>query len=89
MDSEGLRSLGIATIGQRLLILKAIYLVKLAQNITFNEDDYIPLCLSNPSHEYSYLRTKVISAEAPERVDEISLEKLHSVIKDQGEILLF
>jgi len=35
------------------------------------------------------LKTMVRSAEAPERVDNISIEKLHSVIKDQGEILLF
>ena len=44
---DGLKSLGIATIGQRLSILKAIYLVKLAQNISFNEDDYVPPCSSN------------------------------------------
>ena len=47
VDLEGLKALGIATIGQRLSILKAIYLVKLAQNLTFNEDDYIPPCSSN------------------------------------------
>lgn len=46
VDLEGLKSLGIATIGQRLSILKAIYLVKLAQNVLFNEDDYIPPCSS-------------------------------------------
>lgn len=67
MDLEVLKSLGIATIGQRLSILKAIYLVKLAQNIPFNQDDYIP-----PS-------------ETPERVDNISTEKLHSLIKDQAQ----
>ncbi|KAF8817502.1 hypothetical protein BYT27DRAFT_7247376 [Phlegmacium glaucopus] len=67
VDLEGLKSLGIATIGQRLSILKAIYLVKLAQSIPINEDDYIP-----PS-------------ETSERVDNISTEKLHSVIKDQAQ----
>ena len=35
------------------------------------------------------LKLKVISAEAPERVVDISPEKLHTVIKDQGKILLF
>jgi protein STE50 len=42
VDSEGLKSLGIVSIGQRLSILKAIYHVKLAQNMTFDDEDYIP-----------------------------------------------
>jgi protein STE50 len=47
VDLEGLKSLGIVTIGQRLSILKAIYHVKLAQNMTFDDDDYIPPCSCN------------------------------------------
>lgn len=38
--------------------------------------------------QFLLLKTKVLSAAAPERVDNISAEKLHSIIKDQGGILL-
>ncbi|KAI0272472.1 hypothetical protein BC834DRAFT_348745 [Gloeopeniophorella convolvens] len=39
---EDLKEIGIATVGQRLAILKAIYLVKLAHEIPFEPDHYIP-----------------------------------------------
>ena len=41
------------------------------------------------THELSYLKVKVLSAEAPERVVDVSTEKLHTIIKDQGKISLF
>lgn len=44
MTSEDLRSLGVSAIGQRLSILKAIYLVKLAHSVPLEEDDYVPPC---------------------------------------------
>ncbi|KAH9479495.1 Protein STE50 [Psilocybe cubensis] len=69
LDSDGLKSLGITTIGQRLAILKAIYQVKLAQNVPIQEHHYVP-----PS-------------EAPERVENINVEKLHSIVKDQAQRL--
>ena len=59
VDLEGLKSLGIVTIGQRLSILKSIYHVKLAQNMTFSEDDYIPPCSSDiVTHKFSYLKRR-------------------------------
>ncbi|KAF8817501.1 hypothetical protein BYT27DRAFT_7074375 [Phlegmacium glaucopus] len=69
LDSEGLKSLGITSIGQRLSILKSIYLVKLAHDVPMDEDHYVP-----PS-------------EAPERVENISIEKLHSIVKTQAQRL--
>ncbi|KAI0305899.1 hypothetical protein B0F90DRAFT_1808478 [Multifurca ochricompacta] len=39
---EDLKEIGIATVGQRLAILKAIYLIKLAHDIPFEPDHYIP-----------------------------------------------
>ena len=42
MDADTLKSVGIATIGQRLNILKAVYMIKLAQNVPFEQDDYVP-----------------------------------------------
>ncbi len=41
---EDLKEIGIATVGQRLAILKAIYLIKLAHEIPFEPDNYIPPC---------------------------------------------
>ncbi|RDB23537.1 Protein STE50 [Hypsizygus marmoreus] len=42
LDSEGLKAVGISTIGQRLAILKAVYLVKLAHNVPIDSDHYVP-----------------------------------------------
>ncbi|EKM81807.1 hypothetical protein AGABI1DRAFT_70274 [Agaricus bisporus var. burnettii JB137-S8] len=42
LNSETLRELGVPTIGQRLAILKAIYQLKIANNIPIDEDHYIP-----------------------------------------------
>ena len=44
MDPESLKEVGIATIGQRLAILKAVYQVKLAQQIPIEPDQYVPPC---------------------------------------------
>ena len=44
LKAEDLKALGITTIGQRLSILKAIYLVKLAHNISMDESHYVPPC---------------------------------------------
>ena len=46
LDQDSLKEIGIATIGQRLAILKAVYNVKLAQNIPIKRDDYVPPCAS-------------------------------------------
>lgn len=46
LDSEGLKSLGVTTIGQRLSILKSIYLVKLAHEVPIDENHYVPPCKS-------------------------------------------
>jgi len=46
LDSEGLRILGITSMGRRLAILKSIYQVKLSHNVPIDEAHYIPPCLS-------------------------------------------
>ncbi|KAJ7065199.1 hypothetical protein C8F01DRAFT_1124661 [Mycena amicta] len=66
LNADALKAVGVSTIGQRLAILKAVYLLKLAHNVPIEPDDWVP-----PS-------------EASERVDSLSLEKLHSMIKDQA-----
>ncbi|KAF9054433.1 hypothetical protein BJ165DRAFT_1438701 [Panaeolus papilionaceus] len=42
LDSNGLKSLGINTIGQRLAVLRGIYQLKLANGIPIAPDDYVP-----------------------------------------------
>ncbi|KAH9975926.1 hypothetical protein BGW80DRAFT_1295364 [Lactifluus volemus] len=39
---DDLKEIGITTVGQRLAILKAIYLMKIAHDVTFESDHYIP-----------------------------------------------
>lgn len=46
VDTEGLKNIGVSSMGQRLSILKGIYEVKIAHNVEFGEDDYIPPCKS-------------------------------------------
>ncbi|KII85848.1 hypothetical protein PLICRDRAFT_298178 [Plicaturopsis crispa FD-325 SS-3] len=42
MDPDGLKAVGVQTIGQRLTILKNVYLTKLAHNVPIDPDDYVP-----------------------------------------------
>lgn len=44
LDPETIKDIGITTVGQRLSILKAVYLAKLAHNVPFEPDHYIPPC---------------------------------------------
>lgn len=49
LDAEGLKEVGIATIGQRLAILKGVYNIKLAQGIPIEADHYVPPCENTKS----------------------------------------
>jgi hypothetical protein len=40
-----LKEMGIASVGHRLSILKAVYEVKIKQNVPIDADDYVPLCM--------------------------------------------
>ncbi|KAF8141693.1 hypothetical protein EV363DRAFT_1149651 [Boletus edulis] len=42
LDPESLKAVGVATVGQRLTILKAIYQAKLAHHIPIDSDHYVP-----------------------------------------------
>lgn len=43
---DDLKSMGIASVGHRLTILKSVYDVKKAQDIPIESDQYLPLCES-------------------------------------------
>jgi hypothetical protein len=90
MDANAFKDLGLS-VGQRLAVLKAVYLVKLAHDIPLGPDDYVPPC------EYIisslWLDANVHIAEAAEKLDEASVEKtsdgvtvdtLHDLLKAHG-----
>ncbi|TDL24017.1 hypothetical protein BD410DRAFT_838533 [Rickenella mellea] len=69
LNVDDLKEIGITTIGQRLAILKHVYLAKVAHNIPIEPDHYVP-----PS-------------EAEETQETVTLDKLHDLVKEQGERL--
>lgn len=46
MQNQDFKELGITSIGHRLTLLKAVYDVKLKQNIPIDPDHYVPLSVS-------------------------------------------
>ena len=44
LHHDELKDVGVASVGQRLTILKAVYALKQSQGITIEPDDYIPPC---------------------------------------------
>ena len=74
--------MGITTIGQRLAILKAVYNIKLVQNIPIEPDHYVPPCASPSSLLEIYLTPAV--AEVEDRHEYLSVERLYDLLKDQG-----
>jgi hypothetical protein len=54
LDAEGLKAIGVSTVGQRLSILKAIYNAKLDHNIPIDSDHYVPPCKRLPSKKKGY-----------------------------------
>lgn len=75
--------MGIATIGQRLAILKAVYNVKLIQNIPIEPDHYVPPCASSSSTLIETYLTPAV-AEVEDRHEYLSVERLYDLLKDQG-----
>ena len=44
LQHDDLKSMGIASVGHRLTILKSVYDVKKAQDVPMESDHYLPLC---------------------------------------------
>lgn len=44
LNMESLKEVGVATVGQRIMILKAVYEVKLAQGVDIEPEHYVPPC---------------------------------------------
>lgn len=47
LDPDALKSVGVQTIGQRLSILKAVYQIKMDQQVPIADDSYVPPCMSS------------------------------------------
>ena len=45
LQHDDLKSMGIASVGHRLTILKSVYDVKKAQDVPIESDHYLPLCM--------------------------------------------
>jgi regulator of replication initiation timing len=45
-----LKEMGLSSVGHRLTILKAVYEIKVKQNIPIEQDHYVPLCTEPPPH---------------------------------------
>lgn len=84
LDSEGLKDVGVATIGQRLAILKSVYQIKLAHNVPIDADHYIPPCTFIFSSMKPYYTHLILSsAEAQDR-ENVTVERLYDIVKDQS-----
>lgn len=46
LDHEGLKEVGVHSVGQRLTILKEVYYLKVAHGITIEPEHYVPPCTS-------------------------------------------
>ncbi|KAG6850782.1 hypothetical protein H0H93_008820 [Arthromyces matolae] len=90
LDPEGLKSVGIATIGQRLAILKAVYLLKIAHGVPIDSDHYVPpseaseRADSSPSLEslYSMVRDQAQRIHTLEDDNRTLNASLHSLAEE-------
>ncbi|KAF8557760.1 hypothetical protein OG21DRAFT_1406577 [Imleria badia] len=85
LDPESLKAIGVATIGQRLTILKAIYQAKLAYHIPIDSDHYVP---PSEAHERTVSVEKLndLVKEQAQRVSH--LESDNRRLKETVELLL-
>ncbi|KAG6891264.1 hypothetical protein C0995_008516 [Termitomyces sp. Mi166 len=85
LDPEGLKGVGIATIGQRLTILKAVYLLKIAHGVPIDSDHYVPPCKLSALPMHIPL-TSPPPAEVSERAESnLSIESLYTMVADQAQ----
>lgn len=61
MQNEDLKDIGISSMGHRLTVLKAVYEIKIKQNIPIDPNHYVPLCMCSrvdPSPDLYILLTR-------------------------------
>ncbi|KAF9221392.1 hypothetical protein BS17DRAFT_844788 [Gyrodon lividus] len=85
LDAEALKAVGVATVGQRIAILKAVYQTKLAYHVPFDSDHYVP---PSEAHERTVSVEKLhdLLKEQAQRVS--FLEEDNRRLKETVEILV-
>ncbi|EIW58736.1 uncharacterized protein TRAVEDRAFT_149101 [Trametes versicolor FP-101664 SS1] len=92
LDPESLKEMGISTIGQRLTILKAVYNVKLAQNIPIEPEHYVPPSEAEERQEVSVGRLYDLLKDQSERLRSLEddnrrlSDTLSSCLEDLGQL---
>ncbi|KZT65738.1 hypothetical protein DAEQUDRAFT_676212 [Daedalea quercina L-15889] len=93
LDAEGLKEVGIATIGQRLAILKGVYNIKLAQGIRIESDHYVPPSEVEERKEqqgvdklYDLLREQGERLRTLEDENRKLSDSLHSCLEDMSSV---
>ena len=70
LSQLNLKELSVNSVGHRLTILKAVYEVKLKQNVPIEEEDYVPLCKNSSSRILKRLKanqTLAADVNAPDQ----------------------
>ncbi|GJE91066.1 hypothetical protein PsYK624_072140 [Phanerochaete sordida] len=93
MDADSLKEIGIETIGQRLAILKAVYQLKLTQQIPIDSDHYVPPSEVEDRQEhlnldrmYDLLRDQGDRLRTLEDENRRLSDTLHACLEDIGSI---
>ncbi|OCH87509.1 hypothetical protein OBBRIDRAFT_759549 [Obba rivulosa] len=93
LDADGLKEIGISTIGQRLAILKGVYNIKLAQHVPIESDHYVPPSEAEERQEhlnvdrlYDLLRDQNERLRLLEEDNRRLSESLHSCLEDINSI---
>lgn len=87
IDADGLKEVGISTIGQRLAILRATYLAKLAHNVPIQRDSYIPPCECIKGYPRNWIFMSSLpffKAEADEFQESMTVDRLSEIVRTQG-----
>ncbi|KAL1700958.1 hypothetical protein EV121DRAFT_294720 [Schizophyllum commune] len=88
LNAESLKEFGVATIGQRVAILKAVYQLKIAQNVPIEPDDYVPPSEAAERGEVTLEKLQRIIKEQGEKLERLQeenkavREELHSFQSD-------
>ena len=75
LNAEALRDLGVSSVGQRLAILKAIYHLKIRNNIPIEEDDYVPPCKHSEQEHRPSFNGVVFTSRSSSSVREFDFRK--------------
>lgn len=86
LDHDTLKEVGVSSVGQRLVILKAVYNLKIRDGIPIEADHYVPPCQMIPClHTETMLTFNFYTAETADiPADKLTLSQLHNHISQLG-----